>query len=74
MGERLREGQAYTVRAGNTPDGFEDYIPVNREGLEDRSYCRMEATPPYNEAVIDLGDTNAMFFKIRVDNLANEVQ
>ncbi len=31
-------------------------------------------TPPFNTVTIDLGGTDARFFKIRVDNLANEVR
>ena len=34
----------------------------------------MPATPPFNTVTIDLGGTDARFFKIRVDNLANEVR
>ena len=37
-------------------------------------YYHMEATPPYNTAVIDLNGDDARFFKIRVDNLADEVR
>ena len=34
----------------------------------------MPATPPFNTVTIDLNGTDARFFKIRVDNLANEVR
>ena len=34
----------------------------------------MPATPPYNSAVIDLEGAAARFFKIRVDNLADEAR
>ena len=68
------EGQAYTVLGANTLDAFEEYIPVDGEGNEDRSFCRMEATPPFNTVTIDLDGAGARFFKIRVDNLANEVR
>ena len=34
----------------------------------------MPATPPYNSVTIDLDGTDARFFKIRVDNLADEVR
>ena len=68
------EGQTYTVRAATALDAFEDYIPVGSDGLDNLGYYHMEATPPYNSAVIDLNGTDARFFKIRVDNLANEVR
>ena len=38
------------------------------------SYYHMEATPPYNTAEIKLNGDGARFFKIRVDNLADEVR
>ena len=34
----------------------------------------MPATPPFNTVTIDLNGTDARFFKIRVDNLANEMR
>ena len=68
------EGQAYSVLAATALDAFEDYIPVDGEGLNDMGYYHMEATPPYNTAVIDLDGVDARFFKIRVDNLADEVR
>ena len=39
-----------------------------------QTFYLMEATPPYNTAEIKLNGGNARFFKIRVDNLANEVR
>ena len=68
------EGQTYTVRAATTLDAFEDYIPVDGEGLDNLGYYHMPATPPYNSAMIDLEGANARFFKIRVDNLADEAR
>ena len=68
------EGQAYTVRAATALDAFEDYIPVGSDGLDNLGYFHMPATPPYNTAVIDLDGANARFFKIRVDNLADEAR
>ena len=69
------EGQAYSVLAAIALDAFEDYIPVDSNGFDNMGYYHMEATPPYNTAVIDLnGAGDARFFKIRVDNLANEVR
>ena len=68
------EGQTYTVRAATALDAFEDYIPKNGEDLDDMGYYHMPATPPYNTAVIDLNGDDARFFKIRVDNLADEVR
>ena len=44
------------------------------------NYCAMDVLsnnggmPPYNTAVIDLNGADANFFKIRVDNLADEVR
>ena len=40
----------------------------------DFGYFHMQATPPYNTAEIKLNGDGARFFKIRVDNLANEVR
>ena len=60
--------------AANALDAFEDYIPVDGEGNEDLGFCRMEATPPFNTVTINLGGSGARFFKIRVDNLADEVR
>ena len=37
-------------------------------------YLIMAGMPPYNTAVIDLNGADANFFKIRVDNLADEVR
>ena len=34
----------------------------------------MPATPPYNTVEINLNGADARFFKIRVDNLADEVR
>ncbi|MBO7130883.1 MAG: choice-of-anchor A family protein, partial [Fibrobacterales bacterium] len=68
------EGQAYTVRAATALDAFEDYIPVGSDGLDNLGYFHMQATPPYNTAEIDLNGADARFFKIRVDNLADEVR
>ena len=70
----IHGGASYTVRAATALDAFEDYIPVDGEGLDNMGYYHMEATPPYNTAVIDLNGEDARFFKIRVDNLANEVR
>ena len=68
------EGQAYTVRGASELDAFEDYIPKNGDDLDDMGYYHMPATPPYNTAEIKLNGDSARFFKIRVDNLANEVR
>ena len=68
------EGQTYTVRAAPTLDAFEDYIPVGEGDELNLGYYHMPATPPYNSAVIDLNGGDARFFKIRVDNLADEVR
>ena len=68
------EGQTYTVRAATALDAFEDYIPVDGDGLDNMGFYHMSATPPYNTAVIDLNGDDARFFKIRVDNLADEVR
>ena len=68
------EGQTYTVRAAPTLDAFEDYIPVGEGDELNLGYYHMEATPPYNTVTIDLGGSDARFFKIRVDNLADEVR
>ena len=67
------EGQTYTVRAANALDAFEDYIPGADDNL-DFGYFQMKATPPYNTVTIDLDGSGARFFKIRVDNLADEVR
>ena len=67
------EGQVYTVRAATSLDAFEDYIPGEGDDL-DFGYFHMQATPPYNTVTIDLDGADARFFKIRVDNLANEVR
>ena len=48
-------------------DGYE-------QDIANMGYYHMEATPPYNTAVINLNGDGARFFKIRVDNLANEVR
>ena len=48
-------------------DGYE-------QDIANMGYYHMEATPPYNTAVIELNGDDARFFKIRVDNLANEVR
>ena len=45
----------------------------NAKGSGVRS-CRMKATPPFNTATIYLDGAGARFFKIRVDNLADEVR
>ena len=37
-------------------------------------HALMPATPPYNTVEIDLNGADARFFKIRVDNLADEVR
>ena len=68
------EGQTYTVRAAPSLDAFEDYIPVGEGDDLDLSYYHIEAKPPFNTVTIDLGGTDARFFKIRVDNLADEVR
>ena len=68
------EGQTYTVRAASALDAFEDYIPAGSDGLDNLGYFHMPATPPYNTAEIKLNGADAHFFKIRVDNLANEVR
>ena len=54
-------------------DSFEDYITGEGDNLG-FGYFHMRATPPYNTAEIELNDANAHFFKIRVDNLADEVR
>ena len=48
--------------------------PKNGEDLDDMGYYHMPATPPYNTVEIDLNGADARFFKIRVDNLADEVR
>ena len=68
------EGQTYTVRAASALDAFEDYIPAGSDGLDNLGYFHMPATPPYNTAEIKLNGADAHFFKIRVDNLADEVR
>ena len=68
------EGQAYTVRAATALDAFEDYIPAGSDGLDNLGYFHMPATPPFNTVTIDLNGADARFFKIRVDNLADEVR
>ena len=67
------EGQTYTVRAAPTLDAFEDYIPGDGDDI-DLGYYHMPATPPYNTVEIKLNGGDARFFKIRVDNLADEVR
>ena len=67
------EGQTYTVRAAPTLDAFEDYIPGDGDDI-DLGYYHMPATPPYNTVEIKLNGDDARFFKIRVDNLADEVR
>ncbi len=70
--------------ATNRPPVQTFYLPIPEEnllqsltsihGLEDLGYFHMKATPPYNEAEIDLDGADARFFKIRVDNLTNEAR
>ena len=62
------------MRQARALGAFDDCSFCDREGNEDLSFCRMKATPPFNTATIYLDGAGARFFKIRVDNLANEVR
>ena len=61
--------------ATNRPPVQTYYLPIPEEDLlQTLTSIHMRATPPYNTAEIELNDANAHFFKIRVDNLADEVR
>ena len=56
-------------------DGTVIYYDQWEDGYEqDIANCHMEATPPFNTVTINLDGAGARFFKIRVDNLANEAR
>ena len=61
------------IRIGGNAEAWV-FALLDREGNEDRNFCHIEATPPFNTVTIDLDGADARFFKIRVDNLADEVR